>query len=401
LRRRAARLSSISLTGISCLVTCDQTLGKGKLGTIRNATLICEEGKVVYAGPGVMAPDGAEQTVDVGGRCVIPGFVDSHTHLVFSGDRASEFAERMAGRPYRPGGILDTVAATRSASGGVLESRARRLVGEATSWGTTTLEIKSGYGLTVEHEVEHVRIARALTPEATLLAAHVVPAEFAGHREDYVRLVRDTIVPMVAGVARWCDVFCEAGAFDSQEAREILSAGRRHGLGLRVHANQLRPGDGVTLACEMGAASADHCSHLTGSDVDALAASGTVATLLPMSDFCTRQPYPKARVLLEAGAVVALASNCNPGSSYSTSMPLTMALAVRECGMTFEEALWAATSGGAAALTRADVGRLSPGCSADAVVLDAPAPDHLVYRLGVNIVSAVLKEGAWVRRHLS
>jgi imidazolonepropionase len=401
MHKRATELSSISLTGISCLVTCDHSFGKGKLGTVTNASLVCEEGKVVYAGPAAGAPSGAEQEVDLGGRCVIPGFVDSHTHLVFAGDRASEFAERMAGRPYRPGGILETVAATRSATAGALESHARTLVGDALSSGTTTIEIKSGYGLTVEHEVEHVRIARAITPEATLLAAHVVPAEYAGHREGYVELVRDTMVPMVAGVARWCDVFCEAGAFDADESREILRAGAVHGLGLRVHANQLRAGDGVALACEMGAAAADHCTYLTPSDIEALASSGTVATLLPLSDFCTRQPYPKARLLLESGVTVALASNCNPGSSYSTSMPLTMALAVRECGMSLDEALWAATAGGAAALRRTDVGRLSPGSSADAVVLNAPGPHHLVYRLGVNIVSAVLMEGAWVRGHLS
>lgn len=394
-------MSSIALTGISCLVTCDHSVGKGKLGTIQDATLVLDGGKVVYAGPAVSAPSGSEQTVDLGGRCVIPGFVDSHTHLVFAGNRASEFADRMAGLPYRPGGILDTVAATRAATREALELRARKLVREAQSWGTTTIEIKSGYGLTAEHEVEHVRIARALSPEATLLAAHVVPAEYAGHREGYVELVRDTIVPMVAGTARWCDVFCEAGAFDSEEAREILRAGATHGLGLRVHANQLRAGDGVALACEMGAASADHCTHLTRSDVDALACSGTVATLLPLSDFCTRQPYPKARLLLDAGVTVALASNCNPGSSYSTSMPLAMGLAVRECGMTLDEALLAATCGGAAALKRSDVGRLSPGYAADAVVLDAPGPHHLVYRLGVNIVSAVLKDGSWVRGHLS
>lgn len=394
-------MSSLSVTGISRLVTCDHSLGDGKLGTVADAALVCESGKVVYAGPARRAPSGADQGVDLGGRCVIPGFVDSHTHLVFAGDRASEFAQRMAGRAYRPGGILDTVAATRSASKGALESSARTLVREALSSGTTTFETKSGYGLTAQHEALHVQIARSLTPEATLLAAHVVPAEFAGHRDGYVELVRDTIVPSVAGVARWCDVFCEAGAFDSDEAREILTSGLRHGLGLRVHANQLKAGDGVALACEMGAASADHCTHLSPSDVDALSSSRTVATLLPASDFCTRQPYPDARVLLDSGITVALASNCNPGSSFTTSMPLVMALAVRECGMTLDEALWAATAGGATALRRSDVGRLSPGAAADALVLDAPGPDHLVYRLGVNIVSAVLKDGTWVRGHLS
>ncbi len=206
------------------------------------------------------------------------------------------------------------------------------------------------------------------------------------------------MIPAASGVARWCDVFCETGAFDVDESRAVLDAGRRAGMGLRVHANQLGPGGGVALACEMDAASADHCTHLTTGDVDQLAGSSTVATLLPISDFCTRQPYPDGRRLVDAGATVALASNCNPGSSYSTSMPLALALAVRECGLTLDEALLASTRGGAAALRRDDLGRLTPGARADAMVLDAPDPYHLVYRVGVPLVSAVLQDGAWAHR---
>ena len=257
------------------------------------------------------------------------------------------------------------------------------------------MEIKTGYGLTAEHEAVHLRIARALTAEATFLGAHLVPPEFAADRDSYVRLLTENMIPAAAGTARWCDVFCEKGAFDGDESRAVLEAGQRAGLGLRVHANQLGPGDGVALACELGAASADHCTHLTPADVERLAASRTVATLLPISDFCTRQPYPDGRTLVDAGATVALASNCNPGSSYSTSMPLALALAVRECGLTIEQALLAATRGGAAALRRPDVGRLTPGARADAVVLDAPEPAHLFYRLGAPLVWAVLKDGAW------
>jgi imidazolonepropionase len=388
-------VTSLALTGIGTLVTCDETLGRGKLGVFERAALVCEAGRVVYAGPGTSAPSGAEEQVDVEGRCVMPGFVDSHTHLIFAGDRAAEFAARMAGGEYHPGGILDTVAATRSASDEELESAARRLVQLALSSGTTTVEIKTGYGLDAAHEARHIAIACRLTEEATLLGAHLIPAEYAADRAGYVQLVCDTMIPAASGTARWCDVFCERGAFDVEESRAVLDAARSHGLGLRVHANQLGPSGGVELACEAGAASADHCTHLTPTDIDNLASSGTVATLLPISDFCTRQPYPNGRGLLDAGAVVALATNCNPGSSYSISMPLALALAVRHCGLGIDEAILAATVGGAAALQRADVGSLGPGMRADALLLDAPHPDHLVYRLGTPLVAGVLSEGAW------
>jgi imidazolonepropionase len=388
-------VTSLEISGIGELVTCDASIGRGPLGVVGGATLVVGGGLVVYAGPAASAPSGCERRVDVAGRCVMPGFVDSHTHLVFAGDRSREFAQRMAGLPYRPRGILDTVAATRAAGDGALLDSARRLVGQARAGGTTTIEIKTGYGLDPAHEARHLAVARELTPEVTFLGAHLVPEEFAGDRAAYLRLLCDTMVPAAAGTARWCDAFCEVGAFDAGECRAVLSTAAAHGLGLRVHANQLGPGPGVALACEMGAASADHCTHLTSSDVDCLSSSSTVATLLPISDFCTRQPYADGRRLLDAGVTVALASNCNPGSSYSTSMSLAMALAVRECGLTIDEAVLAATSGGAAALQRGDIGRLAPGCRADALVLDAPCADHLVYRLGAPLVAAYLHDGEW------
>jgi imidazolonepropionase len=388
-------VTSLALTGIGTLVTCDAGHGRGPLGEVPDGTLVMDGDRVAYAGPAAGAPLDVDALVDLDGRCVMPGFVDSHTHLIFAGDRAEEFALRMAGRPYQPGGILETMAATREASATRLESGARRLIGQARASGTTTLEIKTGYGLTPEHEAAHLEIAGALTPEVTFLGAHLVPPEFAGDRDGYVRLLTETMIPAAAGTARWCDVFCETGAFDVEESRTVLEAARRHGLGLRVHANQLGASGGVALACALGAASADHCTHLTRRDIDLLAASGTVATLLPISDFCTRQPYPDGRALIDAGVTVALASNCNPGSSYSTSIPLALALAVRECGLTIDEALLAATRGGAASLGRPDVGRLVAGGRADAIVIDAPHPRHLVYRLGAPLITAVLHHGEW------
>lgn len=388
-------MTSLALTGIGLLVTCDPDHGRGPLGVVENAAVVTEDARVVYAGPASTAPRNVDVREDVDGRCVMPGFVDCHTHLIFAGDRAEEFTRRMAGRPYQPGGILDTVAATRAASRSDLEAGARHLIGQALASGTTTLEIKTGYGLTPEHEAIHLGVARSLTPETTFLGAHLVPPEYGQDRDGYLRLLTETMIPAAATTARWCDVFCESGAFDVEESHAVLTAARAHGMGLRVHANQLGPSGGVALACELGAASADHCTHLTRADIDLLAGSETVATLLPISDFCTRQPYPDGRALLDAGVAVAVASNCNPGSSYSTSIPLALALAVRECGLTVDEALLAATRGGARALQRPDIGCLIPDARADVVVLDAPHPSHLVYRVGTQIVSAVLKDGVW------
>ncbi|MDH4352679.1 MAG: imidazolonepropionase [Actinomycetota bacterium] len=389
-------MTSTLLTGIGELVTNDPTLGDGSaLGLLPDAAVVVEAGVVQWVGAAGTAPDADEQ-VDVGGRAVIPGFVDSHAHLVFAGDRAAEFAARMAGQAYAAGGIRSTVSATRAATDDELAANARRLVDEMATQGITTVEIKGGYGLTVTDERRALALAQELTTETTYLGAHVVPEGWAA--DDYVALVVGEMLTACAPYARWVDVFCERGAFDADQSRAVLTAGTAAGLGARVHANQLGPGPGVQLAVEMGAASADHCTHLTDRDVSALAGSATVATLLPVVEFSTRSPYPDARRLLDAGATVALATDCNPGSCYSTSMPLAIALAVREMRMTPAEAVWAGTAGGARALRRTDVGHLGVGAAADLAVLDAPSYVHLSYRPGVPLVRQVWRGGAaWPR----
>lgn len=381
-------MTSTVLANIGELTT-NAVGGEGVLGTHRDAALVVEDGRVVWVGPTVRAPEADEQ-VDVEGRAVVPGFVDSHSHLVFAGDRADEFAARMAGEPYAAGGIRTTVAATRAAGDDELRRTVRRHVDEMHRQGTTTVEIKSGYGLTVDDEARALRLAREVTDETTFLGAHVVPPEYADDPAGYVDLVTGPMLEAAAPYARWIDVFCEEGAFDVDQARAVLAAGAAAGLGGRLHANQLGPGRGVRLAAELGLTAVDHCTHLTDADVHALRESGTGATLLPGVEFSTRQPYPSARRLLDAGVRVALATDCNPGSSYTSSMPFCIAVAVRDMGMTPAEALWAATAGGAAALGRTDVGHLSVGARADLVVLDAPSHVHLAYRPGVPLVANVL-----------
>lgn len=378
-------MTSVVFTGIGSLYTADPEREE-----IEDAALVAENGVIRWIGRSADAPP-ADERVDVEGRAVVPGFVDSHAHLVFAGDRTEEFAARMAGRPYTAGGIRSTVAATRRATIPELVSTTALLVSEMTMQGTTTFEIKSGYGLTVEDERRSLEIARQFTEETTFLGAHVVPPETSA--DDYVRLVTGPMLEACAPYAKWADVFCERGAFGEEHSREVLAAGRKAGLQLRVHANQLGPGPGVRLACEMGAASADHCTHLTDADVDALAAAGVVATLLPGAEFSTRSPYPDARRLLDAGVMVALATDCNPGSSFTTSMPFCVALAVREMGMTPLEAVRAATRGGARALRRTDVGTLCAGARADLVILEAPSYVHLAYRPGVPLVAQVWRMG--------
>ena len=382
---------TILVTGIGELVTNDPTVADGPLGVIPDAALVVDDGIVVWVGPATGAPD-ADDRVDVGGRAVVPGFVDSHAHLVFAGDRAAEFEARMSGARYDGGGIGTTVAATRGATDAELRARLAGLIAEMRRQGTTTVEVKSGYGLTVEDEARCLRLAAEVTTETTFLGAHVVPAEYAGRADEYVALVTGPMLDACAPHTRWVDVFCEprsAHAFDGDQARAVLEAGRDAGLGVRVHANQLSAGPGVRLAVELGAASADHCTHLTADDVDALAGGTTVATLLPGVEFSTRSPYPDARRLLDAGVTVALATDCNPGSCFTSSMAFCIALAVREMRMTPAEALWCATAGGAAALRRPDVGHLAPGARADLAVLDAPSFRHLAYRPGVPLVHAL------------
>jgi imidazolonepropionase len=377
-------------------VTGDPALGEGPLGIVRDAALIAEDGKVV----GVeRAGAAADRRIDAGGRCVIPGFVDSHTHLVFAGDRAEEFAARMAGAPYAAGGIRSTVAQTRAAGDDELRRLAQVRRRDAVRAGITHVEIKSGYALDVAGERRLCGLAAELTDDVTFLGAHLLPSEYEHDPDGYVSLVCGEMLEACAPHARWIDVFCERGAFNAEQSTAVLEAGRRAGLGLRVHANQLGVGPGVRVAVTLDAASADHCTHLSRADVEALAGSHTVATLLPATDFSTRQPYPNARRMLDAGVTVAIGTNCNPGSSYTTSMSFCIALAVREMRMTAEEALAAATLGGAKALRRDDVGWLRPGARADAVILSAPSYLHIVYRAGMPLVAATIKGGEVIWAH--
>ncbi|MDX6316606.1 MAG: imidazolonepropionase [Nocardioidaceae bacterium] len=386
-------MTSVLLDNIAELTTNDPSLGDGsRLGLVERAALVLEKGRVAWVGRAADAP-AADEAFDAQGSAVIPGFVDSHAHLVFAGDRSAEFAARMEGTPYSAGGIRSTVTATRAAPDDVLAANTARLVAEMQRQGTTTMEIKSGYGLTAKDEARALAIASGFTPETTYLGAHVVAPEFEADPDAYVDLVTGPMLEAALPHAKWIDVFCERGAFDADQARSILRAGMAAGLAPRIHANQLGPGPGVEVACEVGAASADHCTHLTGTDVSDLRAAGVVATLLPGVEFSTRSPYPDARALLDAGVTVALASDCNPGSCYSSSMPLCIALAVREMRMSPAEALWSATAGGAAALRRTDVGQLRVGARADLCVLAAPSYVHLAYRPGVPLVSAVFAAG--------
>ncbi|MEV7674331.1 imidazolonepropionase [Streptomyces sp. NPDC088752] len=392
----AVATPATAIVNIASLVTNDPSLGdRSPLGLIRDAAVVVEGDRVVWIGESSKAPT-TDNRVDAGGRAVIPGFVDSHSHLVFAGDRTAEFNARMSGQPYEAGGIRTTVAATRAASDEALSANVARYLREALAQGTTTFETKSGYGLTVEDEARALRIAAEHTDEVTYLGAHVVSPDYADDPAAYVELVTGEMLDACAPYARWVDVFCEKGAFDGDQARAILTAGRAKGLHPRVHANQLTYGPGVRLAVELDAASADHCTHLTDADVDALASGNTVATLLPGAEFSTRAEWPDARRLLDAGVTVALSTDCNPGSSFTSSVPFCIALAVRDMGMTPDEALWSATAGGAAALRRTDVGRLTPGARADLTLLNAPSHVHLAYRPGVPLVSEVWRRGVRV-----
>ncbi len=392
------------ITGIRELTTqTGETDGAGAAGPaagqgrLNDAALLIEHGRIVWLGPAAKAP-AADTRTDVGGRAVLPGWVDTHTHLVFAGDRAAEFEARMAGQRYAAGGINTTVAATRAATEKQLIAGASRLRREAEAQGTTFLETKTGYGLDLASETRSARAATAVADVVTYLGAHVVPAGM--DRRDYLDLVTGPMLAAVAPYADYIDAFCEVGAFDVEESREVLLAGRAAGLGVRVHGNQLGFSGGVRLAVELGAASVDHCNHLDERDIAALAGRTTVATLLPACDLSTREPFPPARRLLDAGARIALATNCNPGTSYTTSMSFCVATAVLQMGLTVEEAVWAATRGAAAAVGReygADaIGSLRVGGWADLQVLDAPSVAHLAYRPGVPLTAAVWRRG--VRR---
>ncbi len=383
-------MSSTVVTGIGELVTNDPTMGDGTiLGTLRDAAFLVEDGKVAWIGSSKGAPS-ADQVIEASGKSVIPGFVDSHTHAVFGGDRVRDFVGRMTGEKYAAGGIKTTVAATREAGVDQLREHTAGIVGELRAGGITTFEIKSGYGLDVQSEAKILDVANEFTQEVTFLGAHVVPAEFASEREQYVSLVIGEMLDTCAPKAKWIDVFCDTGAFTPEESRRILDAGIARGLLPRLHGNQLGHTGGVELALEVDAGSVDHCTYLSDEEIVALASSNTVATLLPGAEFSTRSPYPDARRLYARGAKVALATDCNPGTSFITSMPWVIATAVREMYFSPAQALHAATFGGAQALRRSDIGHLGMGARADFVILNAPSYEYLAYRPGAHLVSRVI-----------
>jgi imidazolonepropionase len=341
------------------------------------------EGIINWVGPETDAPLNCEHVIDAAGCAVLPGFVDSHSHLIFAGNRSSEFAARMSGEPYAAGGIRSTVTATRAATDAQLRSNCESLVSEFHAGGITTFEIKSGYGLDVDNEVRSLRIAREFTPETTYLGAHVIPQEFTKDPDAYVDLVCGEMLTAALPYSRWIDVFCDKGAFNPDQARRILQAGADAGLLVKLHANQIESIGGIDVARELGAISVDHLTHTSDSELKTLADAGIVATLLPGVEFSTRSPYPDAKRFFDAGVEVALATDCNPGSSFTTSMQFVIALAVREMHMSVDQAIRAATLGGAHALARTDIAVLSPGMKADFIVLSAPSIDFLAYRPGV------------------
>jgi imidazolonepropionase len=403
------------LTGIGQLVTADPGLGVGPLGVVERAAVAAADGTVVFAGPEASLPErslapGCER-MDAGGRAVVPGFVDAHTHLVFAGDRADEFAARLRGFGYEQalaagGGIHRTVRETRAASGAELErATADRLVQAGIS-GTTTIEVKSGYGLTVDDERRSLEVVARLAARTpidvvpTFLGAHLIPAEFADDRKAYIDLLEQEMLPACAPLAEFVDAFCDRGALTVAESRRVLAAGRRHGLKAKIHANELGPTGGAWLAAEQGCVSADHLLFLDHAEAAALASAGTVAVLLPGTSFLLRTGnVAPIRVLRETGVTLALGTDCNPGTCYCESMQLVIALACVHGGLTPEEALLAATSGAARAVGRADsAGRLTPGSACDLVVLHGRSYLDLAYHLGVNLAQVVVKRGQVVAR---
>lgn len=384
----------------------------------RGAEVVCRGGRIAFLGPpeerrrlyGEL--DEAER-LDGRGGTLIPGFVDPHTHLPWAGSREEEFAARLAGKTYQEiaaggGGILSTVAATRRASEEELAANVLRRLDRMLAWGTTTAEAKSGYGLSRDGELKQLRAVQRAAADhpvdlvATLLAAHEIPPEHRADRRRYLDLICDEIVPATAeaGLARFCDVFCEAGVFTAEESRRVLAAGARHGLLPRLHADEFVDSGGAKLAAELGALSADHLIAVSPAGIEALARSGVTAVLLPgTSFFLMKHRYAPARQLVEAGVPVALATDCNPGSSHTESMPMVVVLAVFELGLTIEESLTAATLNAACCLGLGEeIGSVEPGKRADLVLLDAPNLLHLVYHYGINPVAAVVKEGRVVRR---
>ncbi len=377
------------IRGIGELFTNDPQWGD-RFGIIRDAAVEESDGIITWVGLDSEADTReltADEVIDAYGQAIIPAFVDSHTHIAFAGDRAAEFEARMRGEKYAAGGIRSTVAATRAAEDDLLRANMTVSMEELAQHGTATVEIKSGYGLDVETEARLCRLASEFTTEVTFLGAHVVPAEYVGREDEYVDLVCGPMLDACAPFAKWIDVFCETGAFTVEQARRVLEAGIARGLSPRIHASQLAAGGGVALAVELGAASVDHGTYLTETDIELLAESDVVLTVLPGVEFSTRHPYPNARNLIDRGITVAISTDCNPGSSFTASMAFCIALAVREMGMTPAEAVWAATAGGAAALRLTDVGVISVGNQALFTALSAPSHIHLAYRPGTHLTT--------------
>jgi imidazolonepropionase len=385
-------VSSIAFKNIQTLVTNDYANEKNILGELNNATVIVVDGIIAEITDG--STTGVDQEIDCSGKTLLPGFIDSHSHLIFAGDRAEEFLARSKGERYSAGGIRSTVAATRAASDEFLESNAQRLLNEALGSGTTTMEIKSGYGLTAKDELRSLRIAERFTDEVTNLSAHVIPPEFVANPDEYIDLIIASIIPQFR--TKWIDVFCDEGAFNIEQAERILRSGIEHGAQARIHANQLSATSAIPLAVSLNAASVDHLAKSTKADIELLASSDTVATLLPAAEFSTEIESGLGRRFLDAGVNVAIATDCNPGSSYTTSMPFCIATAVNLLGFTVEEAVRAATLGGAQALRRDDIGEISIGKTADFVLLESPSYIHLAYRPGINLVHSTYKSGSEV-----
>jgi imidazolonepropionase len=392
-------MADLLLTGVGHLTT-------NTGDALADVTVAVTGGAISYIGPEGGAPSATDK-IDCEGRAVIPGFVDAHTHLVFAGDRSDEFAMRLAGASYQEiaaagGGILSTVAATRAASEDELVELASERVWRMIAAGATTLEIKSGYGLDLDTELRLLRVARRIgeelpvTVKVTFLGAHSVPPEFKEHRNGYVRVLIDDMLPEVADLADYCDVFVEDGVFSVDEAREIFEAAAELGMGARVHAEQLGHTGGAALAAELGAVSADHLDHVTKEDARALAQAGVAAVLVPGASYTLRSDQAPGPMLWEAGCTVALATDCNPGTSYFEGMGPIISLAVVQMGLTVEQAIWAATRGGALSLGLDDHGLVKEGAVGDLVVLDAPSPAHIPYRPASNLVWRTIKGGSFL-----
>jgi imidazolonepropionase len=369
--------------------------GPSELGAVGHGGVLIRNGRVAWVGPETDLPTGLGDVpeLDAGGGCVLPGFVDAHTHLVFAGDRADEHRARLSGDPYRTGGIMSSVAATRAATTEELVEATWRRAESALRHGTTTLEAKSGYGLDTETER---RLLEVLATVAERTRVRIVPTFLGAHlapTPDYLDLLVEEMLPACAPLAEGCDAFCDAGALSVEESRKALEAGLAYGLVPRLHAEELARTGGALLAAELGCASADHLVHATAEDARALAAAGVVAVLLPATSFCLRSSYAPARMLLDHGTTIALATDCNPGTSYTTSMPFVVAVACSALGLSAEEAVRAATRGGAAALRRSDLGHLTPGAAGDLVVLEGEHYVDLAYHPGMDRIAAVVAGG--------